>query len=109
MQRPAPARRARSEPHQPPAADLGLGEQARAIQAQALAQALAAGVAGGGPLGGGSLGGGALAGAAAALLGVDGAALLRLVAASQAQIQQQARPSEAARSSLAVAWAEIPY
>ena len=54
-------------------------------------QALAAGVAGGGALGGGPLGGGALAGAAAALLGVDGAALLQLVAANQAQIQQQAR------------------
>ena len=80
-QRPAPARRARPEPQQPPAVDLGLGEQARAIQAQALAQALALGGAGGGTL----------AGAAAALLGVDGAALLRLVAANQAHIQQQAR------------------
>lgn len=85
-----------------PVADAGLGEHARAIQAQALAQALVqaqAGSAGcGGPLGGGSgaplAGAAGLASAAAALLGMDGAALLQLVAANQAQVQQQVRLSE---------------
>jgi len=42
---------------------------------------------------------GALAGAAAALLGGDGAALLRLVAASQAQVQRAAEAELAARVS----------
>ncbi|KAK9833310.1 hypothetical protein WJX81_005201 [Elliptochloris bilobata] len=60
QQRGPAGRRARAEPQQPPAADVGLGEQAQ-------------------------------------LLGMDGAALLQLVAANQAQVQQQAEAELAQR------------